>query len=91
MPLRGRDKKLGSAFSMECHITYLWLYSGAFSCRLWRHWVFVLPSPPASPERLAMAGRREGQKNKKNRVNPWPRLGMQWIHFNALAWLQGKQ
>jgi len=58
------------AFSMECHNTHLWFVNGAFCCRLWRHWVFVLPSPPASPERLAMAGSREGQKYNKNHVNP---------------------
>jgi len=38
------EMKLGCAFSMECHNTHLWFVPGAFSCRLWRHWVFVLPS-----------------------------------------------
>jgi len=32
--------------------------------------VFSLPFPPASPERLAMAGRREVRKIKHNPVNP---------------------
>jgi len=55
---------------MEWHNADLWFDPGDFICRLWRHWIFVLPSPPASPERLAMAGRREGQKNNKNRLDP---------------------
>ena len=39
----GEIKELDSAF-LDCHNTHLWLDPGAFSCRLWRHWVFVLPS-----------------------------------------------
>jgi hypothetical protein len=26
------------------HNTHLWFDPGAFSCRLWRHWGFALPS-----------------------------------------------
>jgi len=33
------EMKLGCAFSMECHNTHLWFDTGAYSCRLWRHWV----------------------------------------------------
>jgi hypothetical protein len=56
------EMKLRCAFSMECHNTDRWFVPGAFSCRLWRHWVFVLPSPPASPERERW---RAGGKDKR--------------------------
>jgi len=72
------EMKPGCTFSMESHNTHLWFDPGDFICRLWRHWVFVLPSG-------------KDKRTKKNRVNPWARPGMQWIHFNALAWIQGKQ
>jgi hypothetical protein len=35
-----------------------------------RHWVFVLPSPPASPEREQWRAGGKDKKDNKNHVNP---------------------
>jgi hypothetical protein len=42
-----------------------------FFDRIYRiYWILSISSPPASPERLAMAGRRKLRKTKKYPDNP---------------------
>jgi len=61
--------------SMACSGTNLSFEPVLLICRLWRHVDFVLPSPPASPERTqtrdgGQAGRAKEQKNHGNPVYP---------------------
>jgi len=66
---------LSCCVSMVCHAAHLWFDPGALRCRLYRYGGFVLPSPPASPERTqtrdgGQAGRTQEEQNHVNPVYP---------------------
>jgi len=70
-----REIHLSCCVSMVCHAAHLWFDPGALRCRLYRYGGFVLPSPPASPERTrtrdgGQAGRTQEEQNHVNPVYP---------------------